>query len=235
MSTRSYEAIVAALGAAHGPLLLSFQVATLATLAVAVLGIALAGLLSNVRFPGRDVLDVILTAPMVLPPTVLGYYVLVALGRKSFIGAAFERLTGESIVFTKTGAVVAAMVGALPLVVKSGRAALEATDATLVQAARTLGAGPFGAFITVQLPLAGRGILAALMLAFARSLGDFGVTLMVAGDIPGETQTASLAIYDAIQGKRDDEALVMVVVLSAIAIVTLYSVNKLTARRDGGW
>jgi molybdate transport system permease protein len=235
MSSSSYEAVVAALAAAREPLLLSLQVATIATVGVAVVGIALAALLSNVRFPGRDVLDVILTAPMVLPPTVLGYYVLVVLGRRSFIGQAFERITGDPIVFTKTGAVVAAMVGALPLVVKSGRAALEATDATLVQAARTLGAGPFYAFVTIQLPLATRGIVAALMLAFARSLGDFGVTLMVAGDIPGETQTASLAIYDAIQGRRDGEALIMVIVLTSIAVATLYSVNKLTARRDGGW
>jgi molybdate transport system permease protein len=115
--------------------------------------------------------------------------------------------------------------------VKSGRAALEGVDGTLMQAARTLGATSSRAFFTVQLPLAGRGLVAALMLAFARSLGDFGVTLMVAGDIPGETQTASLAIYDAIQAHRDNQALGMVLVLSAVAIVLLYAVNKLTARR----
>jgi molybdate transport system permease protein len=127
---------------------------------------------------------------------------------------------------------VAATVGALPLVVKTGRAALEGVDPTLVRAARTLGATSSRAFFTVQLPLAARGLAAALMLAFARSLGDFGITLMVAGDIPGETQTASLAIYDAIQEHRDAAALGMVLTLTAVAIAILYGVNKLTGGRD---
>jgi molybdate transport system permease protein len=156
----------------------------------AVLGTALAAMLASKRVPGRDLLDVLITAPMVLPPTVLGYYVLVSLGRRSALGGAFESLTGATIVFTQTGAVVAATIGALPLVVKSARAALEAVDPVLVLAVRTLGASPLRAFLTVQLPLALGGIVAGLMLGFARSLGDFGVTLMVAGDIPGETQTA---------------------------------------------
>jgi len=212
------------------PLLLSLQIATLATIVSAIVGVGLATLLANVRFPGRDLVDVAVTAPIVLPPTVLGYYLLVAVGRRSFIGHLFEAVFGSPIVFTRTGAVLAATVGALPLVVKSGRAALEGVDATLVRAARTLGASPVRAFLTVQLPLAGRGIVAALMLAFARSLGDFGITLMVAGDIPGETQTASLAIYDAIQEHRDQAALIMVLSLTTIAIAILYGVNKLTAR-----
>jgi molybdate transport system permease protein len=216
------------------PLALSLQIATAATLLAAVVGVGLATLLANVRFPGRELVDVVVTAPIVLPPTVLGYYLLVSVGRRSFIGHAFEAVFGSPIVFTRTGAVLAATVGALPLVVKSGRAALEGVDATLIRAARTLGAGAGRAFLTVQLPLAGRGIIAALMLAFARSLGDFGITLMVAGDIPGETQTASLAIYDAIQEHRDRAALVMVVALTAIAISILYTVNKLApGARDG--
>lgn len=212
------------------PLLLSLQVAVAATLICAVAGVGLGTLLAR-RFPGRDIVDVLVTAPMVMPPTVLGYYVLVAIGRRSAIGMAFEALTGSSIVFTKTGAVVAATVGALPLVVKSARAALEGVDPTLVQAARTLGASPTRAFFTVHLPLAAGGIVAGLMLAFARSLGDFGVTLMVAGDIPGETQTAALAIYDAIQASRDAEAAGMIATLTAVAVVTLYGVNKLTGSR----
>ncbi|HEX8794147.1 MAG TPA: molybdate ABC transporter permease subunit [Polyangiaceae bacterium] len=217
-----------------GPLALSLQIATVATLLAAAIGVGLATLLANVRFPGRDLVDVVVTAPIVLPPTVLGYYLLVSVGRRSFIGHAFEAIFGSPIVFTRTGAVLAATVGALPLVVKSGRAALEGVDATLIRAARTLGAGAGRAFLTVQLPLAARGIIAALMLAFARSLGDFGITLMVAGDIPGETQTASLAIYDAIQEHRDQAALVMVVALTAIAVAILYTVNKLApGGRDG--
>jgi molybdate transport system permease protein len=216
------------------PLVLSLQIAAVATLIAAVAGVGLAVLLANVRFPGRDLVDVVATAPIVLPPTVLGYYLLVAVGRRSAVGHAFEAIFGVPIVFTRAGAVLAATVGALPLVVKSGRAALEAVDVTLVRAARTLGASPMRAIATVQLPLAARGILAALMLAFARSLGDFGITLMVAGDIPGETQTASLAIYDAIQEHRDAAALGMVAALTALAITILYTVNKLSAGGSDG-
>ncbi len=211
------------------PLLLSFRIAAIATLLAAVVGVALASLLLR-RFPGRDVLDVLLTTPMVLPPTVLGYYVLVALGRRSTLGQAFESLTGSSIVFTRTGAVIAASIGALPLVVKAARAALEAVDPNYLRAASTLGARPLRVFFTIRLPLAAPGVLAGVMLGFARALGDFGVTLMVAGDIPGETQTASLAIYDAIQANRDADATGMIAVLSAFAIVVLYGVNKLTRR-----
>ncbi|OJY21100.1 MAG: molybdenum ABC transporter permease subunit [Myxococcales bacterium 68-20] len=212
------------------PLFLSFEIAAAATIIAALVGVAVAAILANFRFPGRDLVDVLFTAPIVMPPTVLGYYVLVLLGRRSFLGHAFESLTGTSIVFTKVGAVVAAVIGALPLVVKSVRTALEETDPTLVQAARTLGATPLRAFFTIQLPLAYRGIAAALMLAFARALGDFGVTLMVAGDIPGQTQTASLAIYDAIQAHRERDAAVMIAVLTGVVIVLLYIVGKLTAR-----
>lgn len=216
------------------PLTLSFEIATVATALAAVVGVAVAALLANVRFVGGDALEVAVTAPIVLPPTVLGYYLLVALGRRSALGHAFEAAFGSPIVFTRTGAVVAATVGALPLVVKSARAALEAVDPTFVRAARTLGASAPRAFFTVQLPLAGRGVLAALMLAFARSLGDFGVTLMVAGDIPGETRTASLAIFDAIQERRDDAALAMVATLTVVAFGILYTVGKLSRGRGDG-
>jgi molybdate transport system permease protein len=204
----------------------------MATIVAAVIGVALAALLANVRFFGRELVDVVLTAPMVLPPTVLGYYLLVAVGRRSFIGRAFEAVTGSSIVFTRTGAVLAATVAALPFVVKFSRAALEQVDPTFMRAARTLGAGPLRAFMTVQLPLAARGVVAALMLAFARALGDFGITLMIAGDIPGETQTASLAIYDATQAHQDTTALAMVCTFSFNAAIVLYAVNKLAQRRD---
>jgi molybdate transport system permease protein len=216
----------------YAPLLLSLEVATVATLNAAVTGVAMAALLTRARLPGKNLLDALVTAPLVLPPTVLGYYMLVALGRRSVIGHAYEHLTGSTIVFTRTGAICAATVGASPLVVKFGRAALEAVNPSFVRAARTLGATPTRAFFTVHLPLASRGVIAAVMLAFARSLGDFGVTLMVAGDIPGETQTASLSIYDAIQARRETEATGMVLILSAVAIAILYLVNRLTARSE---
>ncbi len=213
------------------PLALSLEIAVVATLVAAAVGIALAALIGHRRFPGRELLDALLTAPMVLPPTVLGYYLLVALGRRSAIGHAVEALTGSPIVFTRAGAVIAAAVSALPLVVKSSRAALEEVDPVLVDAASTLGAGPLRAFFTVRLPLAARGVIAGVTLGFARALGDFGATLMVAGDIPGETQTATLAIYDAIQAQRETEALGLALVLTATAVAALYAVNRLARRR----
>lgn len=216
------------------PLLLSLRVATIATVVAAALGVAFGAALAGRRFPGRDVVDVLVAAPMVLPPTVLGYYLLVVLGRRSPIGQAFEAATGSSIVFTTTGAVVAATLGALPLVATSARAAIEGVDPRLVAAARTLGATPLRALATVTLPLASRGIAAGIMLGFARALGDFGVTLMIAGDIPGETQTAPLAIYDAIQARRDGDAAAMAVVLTAVAVAILTFVGKLGRRAGAG-
>ncbi len=212
------------------PLLLSLKIAGVATIIATALGIALAAALTMRAFPGRDLVDVLTTAPLVLPPTVLGYYLLVLLGRSSPAGRAFEALTGSPIVFTQIGATVAATVGALPFVVRSARAALESVDPRLVQAARTLGADPLRALWTVHLPLAGPGIAAGAMLGFARALGDFGVTLMVAGDIPGHTQTAALSIYDAIQAQRDTQAAGMAAVLTAVAVAILYLANKLTPR-----
>lgn len=209
------------------PLVLSLEVAIVATSLAAAIGTALGAALARRGVPARDGLEALVTAPLVLPPTVLGYYVLVAIGRESALGRAFEALTGGTIVFSKTGCVVAAFVGALPYVVRSSRVALAGVDPSLVRAARTLGASPSRAFFTIELPLARSGIAAGIALAFARSLGDFGVTLMVAGNIPGETRTASLAIYDAIQAGRSGEAAGMILVLSAIAIAALYLVNKL--------
>lgn len=213
------------------PLLLSFQVSLLATIIAGVSGIALGGLLSQRRFRGAQLLDAVLNAPLVLPPTVLGYYLLVLLGRESSLGRAFESVTGSSIVFTPAGATIAAALSALPFVARSARAALESVEPRFGEAAATLGAPPLRVFARVQLPLAARGILAGLTLGFARSLGDFGVTLMVAGNIPGRTQTASLAIYDAIQAGRDTQAGGLAAVLTTLAILALYAINKLSPRR----
>lgn len=213
-----------------GPLLLSLQVSLLATLIAGVLGVALAGLLTQRRFAGAELLDAVLNAPLVLPPTVLGYYLLVLLGRESALGRAYEAVTGSSIVFTVTGATLAAALSALPFVARSARAALQSIEPRFAEAAATLGAPPLRAFTRVSLPLASRGILAGVTLGFARSLGDFGVTLMVAGNIPGHTQTASLAIYDAIQAGRDTQAGALAAILSAAAILALYAINKLSPR-----
>lgn len=213
------------------PLALSIRVALIATALVVLIGVALGWLLARRRFFGREMLDALVTLPLVLPPTVLGYYLLVLLGRNSFAGRAIEAITGQSLVFTWKGAVVAAAVGALPLVVKTSRAAIASVDAELEDAARTLGQSEWRVFWRVTMPLASRGIMAAAMLAFARALGDFGATLMVAGNIPGRTQTAAIAIYDATQSGRDDYALVLVLVLSAIALTLVYATNKLATNK----
>ncbi len=213
------------------PLALSFIVATTATSLAGVVGVALGAVLSHPRVPARDLVDVLLTAPLVLPPTVLGYYVLVLLGRTSALGHAWESIFGAPIVFTRTGAVVAAFLGALPFVVKSARAAMEEVDPRLVGAARTLGASPLFAFFSITLPLSTTGIASGLTLGFARALGDFGVTLMVAGNIPGVTRTGSLAIYDAVQAGRDSEAHGLVAAMTALAVVALYFANKLARRK----
>jgi molybdate transport system permease protein len=217
------------------PLLLSFEVAAFATCIASVLGVAIAGFLAMPRAWGRELIDAAITAPMVLPPTVLGYYLLVLLGRESAIGHGFEALTGTPIVFTRGGAVVAATIGALPLISKAARAALESVDVRLVGAARTLGASRLRAFFTVSLPLSRRGILAGVMLGFARALGDFGVTLMVAGNIPGQTRTASLAIYDAVLSGRDADATSLSLIMTALAMGVLIGVGFLTKQRQDGF
>lgn len=210
------------------PLALSLQIAVLATL---VAGAVALGLIVGTH--GRRVaslLDAVLTAPLVLPPTVLGYYLLTLLGRSSALGQAWESLTGSSLVFTRTGAVVAATVTALPLVLQSARAAVDAVDPLLLDAARTLGAGRVEAMRRVVLPVASRGIAAGLLLGFARACGDFGVTLMIAGNIPGETQTAALALYDAVLAGRDADARALAVALTALAVLLIAGVQWLGRR-----
>jgi molybdate transport system permease protein len=212
------------------PLWLSLRVATLATAAALAVGLWLAYLLANREFRGKEVLDAALTLPLVLPPTVLGYYLLVLLGRSSPIGTLWEKLTGSPLVFTWKAAVIAALLHALPLLVKSARAALESVDRSFERAARTLGASEWRLFWRVTLPLARRSILAATVLAFARALGDFGVTLMVAGNIPGRTQTLAVAIYDAVESGNGSLARALVLIVSAVALLILTLANRLASR-----
>jgi molybdate transport system permease protein len=213
------------------PLWLSLRVAALSTVFSLLLGLWLAYLLANREFRGKDVLDAAVTLPLVLPPTVLGYYLLVLIGRASFLGEMWERVTGSPLVFTWKAAVVAALLHALPLLVKSARAALESVDRNYERAARNLGASEWKLFWRVTLPLARRSILAATALAFARSLGDFGVTLMVAGNIPGRTQTIAVAIYDAVESGNGAVARVLVLVISAVALLILTLANRLSPNR----
>ncbi|MFY1993094.1 molybdate ABC transporter permease subunit [Achromobacter xylosoxidans] len=213
------------------PLLLTLKVAGWATLLATVAGSAAAYCLSRWRWPGRDLLDAILTLPLVLPPTVLGYYLLVLLGRRGVLG---ERLAdiGIELVFTWQGAVIAASVVAFPLVFKSARAAFENVDSQLENAARVLGVCEAGVFFRVTLPLAARGIVAGVLLAFARALGEFGATLMIAGNLPGRTQTLSVAIYEAVQAGDDGTANFLVLVTSITCIVVLLAAGKLVPIRS---
>jgi molybdate transport system permease protein len=215
------------------PIKLSFAVASAATLIALIAGGGLAWLLARKRFPGRDVVDAVITLPLVLPPTVLGYYLLVLLGTRSAFGGFLYRNFGIRLTFTVTAAVIAATIHALPLVTKSLRAAFESVDPQLEAAALTLGLNPRRIFFRVTLPLARRGVLAATALAFARALGDFGVTIMIAGNIPGRTQTASVAIYDAVQAGRDNEALTLAVIVSFVAVVMLYLINRFGSKSGG--
>lgn len=212
------------------PVWLSLQVALTATLLSGAAGVALAGHLTFRRVPLKGLWDALFTTPLVFPPTVLGYYLLVALGRQSALGHAWEAVFGSPLVFTRAGAVAAAVVTSFPFVLQGARAALEAVDPTLIDAARTLGATPLTAFRRVALPLASRGIVAGLVLGFARSLGDFGLTLMVAGNIPGETQTAALAIYDAMLAGRDSDARTLVLVMTALALGLMVTAQALGRR-----
>jgi len=209
------------------PLWLSLRVAGLATALALAVALALAWALSTRTFRGKHVLDAAITLPLVLPPTVLGYYLLVLLGRTSVLGRLYESVFGQSLVFTWQAAVVAALLHAAPLLVKFSAAALDSVPRRYGKAARALGASEWRVFWRVSLPLAWNQILAATALAFARSLGDFGITIMVAGNIPGRTQTVSVAIYDAVEGGRGDVARTLVLVVSAVALVSLYLANRL--------
>ena len=180
----------------------------------------------------RDVIDSLLTLPLVLPPTVLGYYLLVLLGRRGVFGAWLDKL-GIELVFTWQGAVIASMVVAFPLILKSARTAFESVDPHLERAARTLGLGEAAVFFRVTLPLATRGILAGALLAFARALGEFGATLMIAGNLPGRTQTLSVAIYAAVQAGDDSTANFLVLVTSITCVLVLLATGWLVPSRAG--
>jgi molybdate transport system permease protein len=203
------------------PLWLTLRVAGVATLAAFLVGVVLAFLVARSRFWGREGVDSLCTLPLVLPPTVLGYYLIVVMGRQGWLGHWLQARWGISLLFTWQGAVVAAAVVALPLVYKSARAAFEEVDPGLENAARTLGLSETGVFLRVSLPLAWRGILAGAMMTFARAMGEFGATLMVAGNLPGKTQTLSMAVYDAMQAGNDAAATVLVLLISTVCLAIL--------------
>lgn len=209
------------------PLALTLKVALTATAGACALGVGAGFALSRRGLPGRELLDAICALPLVLPPTVIGYYLLVLFGRRGWLGQWLQESFGVSLVFTWQGAALAACVVAFPLVCKAARTAFEGVDENLEHAARSLGATEGAVFLRVSLPLAWRGVLSGTMLALARAMGEFGATLMLAGNLPGRTQTLSLAVYDAAQAGRDNEALFLVVLTSLVCISLLLASGKL--------
>ncbi|OLS41329.1 molybdate ABC transporter permease subunit [Bacillus sp. MRMR6] len=216
------------------PLFLSFRVALTATLFTFIIGIPIAYFLNRSNGKLADIIDTLITLPIVLPPTVLGYYLLVLLGRQSSIGKFLEDRFDITIVFTPTGAVIAALIVSIPYLIKSARAAFAGIDPTLLNAARVLGRTELNIFLTVIIPLAWRGIAAGMTLAFARALGDFGATLMVAGSIPNVTMTMPIAIYDALLAGNRDLAKILVIIMTSVSVSVLYVINRLEKRMNKG-
>jgi molybdate transport system permease protein len=188
-------------------------------------------LLARKRFWGRNLIDALIMQPMVIPPTVLGYYLLVLLGRRSAIGQFLEQQLGLQIAFTWRGAVIAAAIASLPLFVKPVRAAIEGVDEAFEDAARLLGRSELSIFRTITIPLAWRGIAAGTVMAFARAMGEFGATLMVMGNIPGHLQTVSIAIYDSWQAGDLPRANLLVVIVTIVSVTLLWCVSRLTGGR----
>jgi molybdate transport system permease protein len=205
---------------------LSLFVATVSTLIVALLGSALGYLLARFNFPGRNLLDAICTLPLVLPPTVVGFYLLAVFGREGAIGHQLYELTGWSPVFTWQAAVIAAVVISIPLMVKTSRAAFESVDQELELVSLTLGKSRLETIFKVTLPLAARGLLAGLALSFTRAIGEFGATLMLAGNIPGKTQTIPLLIFEATQSGETQLVLILVLAMSVFSLSVVMLINR---------
>ncbi|SFF84218.1 molybdate transport system permease protein [Novosphingobium sp. CF614] len=214
-------------------LTLSLKVSGVAIVAVLPLAFVLAWILARWRFPGKVLLDALVHLPLVLPPVVTGWLLLLAFGTNAPLGRFFQQTIGLTFLFRWTGAALAAAVMALPLMVRAMRLSLEAVDRRLESAARTLGAGPWHRFVTVTLPLTAPGILAALVLGLARSIGEFGATITFASNIPGETQTLPLAIYSALQRPGSDLQVARLAVLSVLLSVGALVLSEWLARRSG--
>jgi molybdate transport system permease protein len=211
-------------------LCLSLQVATVATVFVVIVGIAVAYILARRFFYGKEALDMVFTLPLVLPPTVTGYLLIVLFGRNGLFGRPVYEATGWSVMFTWQAAALASFIVALPLMIKTSRAAIESVDENLIRASFTLGHTEWWTAFKVIFPLAGRGILAGTVLSFARAMGEFGATLMLAGNIPGKTNTMPLAIYSAAASGDRGQANVMVLLFTVISGLFLYAANKLSKR-----
>ena len=217
------------------PLFLSLKVASCATLLSLFAGLPLGWILSRRKLPGRPLLEGVLLLPLVLPPTVLGYYLLVISGKTGPVASLFLKCTGRVmpvLAFTWQGAVVAASLVSFPLFVRASQTAFSEIDRDLIEAARIQGANEFQIFRYLTIPLSLRGLISGTGLVFARALGDFGATLMIGGAIPGETRTLPIALYDAVNSGEERTALLYVVILSATCLVFSVVASLLTPRID---
>ncbi len=212
------------------PLQLSLLVAALATIIVALIGTTCGYILARCKFPGKGFVDALCALPLVLPPTVVGFYLLELMGKRGALGQYLFAYTGWTPLFTWQAAVIASCVIAFPIMVKTSRAAVESIDVNYESVAYTLGVSRWATLLRITLPLASRGLLAGVALSFARALGEFGATLMVAGNIPGRTQTMPLAIYQASQTGNDSLANTLVLVLTLSSFAILFCINKLGSR-----
>jgi molybdate transport system permease protein len=209
---------------------LSLQVAAVATVLIVLIGTTVAYFLARKDFRGKEILDILLTLPLILPPTVTGYYLIWLAGRNGLVGKYIFQWTGWNIMFTWYAAVLASFFVALPLMLKTTRAAIESVDQNLVKISYTLGHGELKTFFKVILPLAKKGLVAGTILSFARAMGEFGATLMVAGNIPGRTDTMPIAIYTSASSGDWSKANIMVVFFTLVSGAFLYIANKLTKK-----
>jgi len=211
---------------------LSLKVAVLSTVIVLTFGLPLSYVLATRNFPFKNLIDALVTLPLVFPPTVTGYILLVLLGKNGFLGKFLYEIFHTGVVFTWYGAVIASSVASFPLFVKSARASIESVDKNLIYASFTLGKGEIETFFRVVVPVAKNGIVAGLVLAFARALGEFGATLMVAGNVPFKTNTIPIEIYNAVSNGDFNKANLLTAIVAIISIAIIFVVNRLTFKRE---
>ena len=214
------------------PIILSLKVAFLATIIAFFLGVFFAYLLTKKNVPGKNIWETILILPMILPPSIVGYLLLKVFGRRGPIGAFLLDTFGIQVVFTWIACVIAACVVALPLMYQNAKGAFQSVDHNYELAAKTLGSSPFKVFRTVTLPLSGPGIVSGIVLTFARAMGEFGATLMLAGNIPGKTQTIPTSIYYAVVTGKDSEASTLVVIMVILSFALVFGLNMWLKKRN---
>ena len=214
------------------PIFLSLRIASIATMFSFFLGVFLAYILNKRKIPGKNFWETLITLPMILPPSVTGYFLLILLGKRGAIGSALIDLFGFKIIFTWYAAVIAASIVSLPLMYQNVKAAFLNVDPSYERAARTLGSSEFRIFWTITFPLAWPGIISGIVLSFCRAIGEFGATLMVAGNIPGKTQTVPTAIYYAVESGNSQLANTLVLIMTVFSFVLILTLNKWLEKRN---